>query len=150
MPAILSSPPWLTARGKTRTGRRSERKRRDTRYPPRMDLGLRGRVAMVAAASKGIGRAVARSLVREGCPVSICSRNPAHLAEAKRHIEDGSSDALVLAIPADVSRAEDLKDWYAATLEAFGRVEILVTNTGGPPAARSLQATAEQWSAHIE
>jgi len=115
-----------------------------------MDLGLRGRVAMVAAASKGIGRAVARSLVREGCPVSICSRNPAHLAEAKRHIEDGSSDALVLAIPADVSRAEDLKDWYAATLEAFGRVEILVTNTGGPPAARSLEATEEQWRAGID
>lgn len=101
-----------------------------------MDLGINGRVAMVAAASKGLGRAVAEALAAEGCSLSICSRSGPDYGD--------------LSVACDVSKAEDLQRWYEATIERFGRVDILVTNTGGPPAAPFLKLTEEQWSSGIE
>jgi 3-oxoacyl-[acyl-carrier protein] reductase len=82
-----------------------------------MDLGIRNRVAMVAAASKGLGRAIAESLAREGCRLSVCSRSVPSFGD--------------LAVACDVSKAEDLQRWYDQTIERFGQVDILVTNTGG-------------------
>ena len=101
-----------------------------------MDLGINGRVAMVAAASKGLGRAIAEALAGEGCKLSLCSRSVPDFGD--------------LAIACDVSKADDLQRWYDATIERFGQVDILVTNTGGPPAASFLKLTEEQWQLGIE
>jgi len=103
-----------------------------------MDLGISGRVAMVAAASKGIGRACAEALREAGCRVSICAR----------HVDGiGWAD---LALPGDVSQAADLERWHAATAAKLGDVDILVTNTGGPPVARFLALDEDRWRAGIE
>jgi 3-oxoacyl-[acyl-carrier protein] reductase len=101
-----------------------------------MDLGIRNRVAMVAAASKGLGRAIAQSLAAEGCRLSVCSRSAPDFGD--------------LSVACDVSKAEDLQRWYDATIERFGQVDILVTNTGGPPAATFLKLTEEQWQSGID
>lgn len=110
-----------------------------------MDLGIRNRVAMIAAASKGLGRAVAEALAREGCRVSICSRSLDSLEPVRQSIGNDT-----LAVACDVSKAEDLQRWYDATIERFGQVDILVTNTGGPPAATFLRLTEEQWQLGID
>lgn len=111
-----------------------------------MDLGIRNRVAMVAAASKGLGRAMAEALATEGCRVSICSRS----LESLQPVVDGIGAEQALAVACDVSNAEDLKRWYDATIERFGQVDILITNTGGPPAAPFLKLTEEQWRGGID
>ncbi len=104
-----------------------------------MDLGINDRVAMVAAASKGLGRAIAEALAAEGCRLSVCSRS--------RPLEPvRPPSAMTLSVACDVSKAEDLQRWYDATIERFGQVDILVTNTGGPPAAPFLKLTEEQWA----
>lgn len=113
-----------------------------------MDLGINGRVAMVAAASKGLGRAVAEALGREGCRLSICSRSTDNLDEARHTIEGAGGE--VLAVACDVSNPADLERWVEATTATFGKVDILVTNTGGPPAARFMQLTEEQWRSGVE
>ena len=113
-----------------------------------MELGIGGRVAMVAAASKGLGRAVAEALVREGCRVSICSRSEESLAPARSALESAGGE--VLAVACDVSRADDLRRWFDATVAKFGQVDILVTNTGGPPAAKFQALTEEQWRDGID
>ena len=110
-----------------------------------MDLGIEGRVAMVAAASKGLGRAAAAALLKEGCRVSICGRDREALAEARAGLGNP-----VLAVPCDVSQPAALEDWYKATLEAFGQVDILVTNTGGPPAATFMDLTEAQWEGGVQ
>jgi len=101
-----------------------------------MDLGIKGRVAMIAAASKGLGRATAEALAREGCVISVCSRSKPSFGD--------------LAVACDVTNADDLQNWYAATIEKFGQVDILVTNTGGPPAANFMTLTEEQWRLGID
>src|SRR5438105_14142417 len=99
-----------------------------------MDLGIGGRVAMVAAASKGIGLAVATALAREGCKVSICSRDAAGLETAREKIRAEAPRAAVQVFPCDVMKAEDLEAWHRATAEESGPTDILVPNTGRPPA----------------
>ena len=111
-----------------------------------MDLGLRGRVAMVAAASKGIGRAIAEALVSEGCRVSISARGKDALDSARDAMRQRHAGGEVLACAADVRQPEELERWHAESAAAFGPVDILVTNTGGPPAARFLDLTEEQWA----
>ncbi len=91
-----------------------------------MDLGIGGRVAMVAAASKGIGLAAATALAREGCKVSICSRDPAALSTAREKILAEAPGAAVQAFPCDVMKAEDLEAWHRATAEESGPADILV------------------------
>lgn len=113
-----------------------------------MDLGIKGRVAMVAAASKGLGRAVAEALAKEGCRLSICSRSTDNLDEARQSIESAGGE--VLAMACDVSSPADLERWVEATIATFGKVDILVTNTGGPPAAKFMQLTEEQWRSGID
>lgn len=115
-----------------------------------MDLKIRGRVAMVAAASKGIGKGVARSLLAEGCRVSICARSEEDLEKASEALARETPGGEIRAWPCDVTKREDLEGWHAKTVEAFGPVEILVTNTGGPPAARFENLTEEQWQAGVE
>ncbi|NIM19389.1 MAG: SDR family oxidoreductase [Candidatus Latescibacteria bacterium] len=97
-----------------------------------MDLKLKDRVAAVAASSQGLGYAAALELAREGARVGICSRDTGRIAEAARRIikETGSE---VFAHKADVSRKEDARRFVDAVAEQFGRLDILVTNAGGPP-----------------
>src|SRR5687768_7614837 len=115
-----------------------------------MDLGISGRVAMVAAASKGIGRAIALGLAEEGCRVSICARSEENLESARHDLEALIGPHEVLTVAADVSKTDDLENWYKRTVERFGTVDILVTNTGGPPAARFLQLSDEQWESGFQ
>jgi 3-oxoacyl-[acyl-carrier protein] reductase len=101
-----------------------------------MDFGINGKVALVAAASKGFGRAVAAQLATEGCRVAICARNRAPLEQAAREIErdvqPGNVAAVVLPVVADVSNPDDCRRFVETTAERWGGVDILVTNTGGP------------------
>ncbi len=115
-----------------------------------MNLGISGRVAMVAAASKGIGLAVATALAKEGCRVAICSRDAASLEAARKKIQTEASDAVVHVFPCDVTSAEALEAWHRAVTEELGPVDILVTNTGGPPAATFLNLTEELWRRGID
>lgn len=105
---------------------------------------------MVAAASKGIGFAVARGLAEEGCKVSICARTEETLEMARQQLIAIAGDGRVAAQRCDVSVAEDLARWYAHTVSTLGPVDILVTNTGGPPAAPFLDLSEEQWQAGYE
>ena len=115
-----------------------------------MDLGLRGKTAMVAAASKGLGRGVAGALAREGARVSIAARTRTGLDEAERALRAVAPDAELLSVETDVSRAEDLERWHARTVERFGDPDLLVTNTGGPPAGRFLEVGDDAWRAGID
>ncbi len=114
-----------------------------------MDLGLKGKAALVAAASKGMGKACALGLAAEGVRVAICSRSEADLLAAAGEIRE-TTKAEVLAVPADVTRLADIKRVVARTVEAFGGVDILVANAGGPPAGGFDQMTEEQWQAAFE
>lgn len=98
-----------------------------------MDLGLTGKVAIVAAASKGLGKAVAMGLAREGARVTIFSRDANRIQLAANEIRQVTG-AEILDLMADATRAEDLARVFDATLRQFGQLDVLVTNAGGPPA----------------
>ena len=111
-----------------------------------MDLGLRDKVALVTAASQGMGKAVALGLAREGAKVAICSRRQQAIATAGEEISR-ETGAEVLALAADVTRAEDIERVVASTVERFGRLDILVTNAGGPPPGRFPDFADADWQA---
>src|ERR1017187_7740193 len=98
-----------------------------------MDLGIKGKVAMVAAASQGLGFAIARALAAEGAQVSIAARKAETIGAAAARIAE-QTGAQVMASVADVGSAEAIEAWHRATVERFGGVDLLVTNSGGPPA----------------
>ena len=98
-----------------------------------MDLGLEGKVALVTAASKGLGRASALALVEEGAKVAINSRDP----ERVRATADEMGPD-VLALPDDVTDPDAPRRLVGATVERFGRLDILVANAGGPPKGRAI------------
>jgi len=114
-----------------------------------MDLGLKGRVAIVAAASKGLGRAVAEELAREGCEVAICARNAQALERASREIEQACGRS-VFSRAMDVTSAESVREFVEAVDRKFGRVDICVTNAGGPPAKKFLEISLEDWRAAVD
>jgi 3-oxoacyl-[acyl-carrier protein] reductase len=99
-----------------------------------MDLGLNGKVAFVAASSQGLGKAVALLLAQEGASVVICGRNKKTLEEAAKQIR--AAGATVLSLVGDLSNATDRDYLIAETLKEYGKVDVLVTNTGGPPAGK--------------
>jgi len=96
-----------------------------------MDLGLTGKAALVAAASKGLGKASAMALAAEGARVAICARSPERLEKTAQEIRDATG-AEVVAVPADLSTAAGISDVVAASAERFGGIDILVNNSGGP------------------
>ena len=112
--------------------------------PHAMDLGLRGRTAAVMAASEGIGRAVADRLAEAGCDLVLCARREAPLFEAAREIEKRSG-VRVHAVVADVRELHDLERFFDAVEMEAGRLDILVTNHGGPPHGRLMDLTDDQW-----
>lgn len=97
-----------------------------------MDLGLKGKVAIVAASSKGMGRATAMGLAAEGARVTMLARGEAELLRAAEEIR-GRCQAEVLAVPADVTKSEDITRVVQKTVGRWGRLDILVSNAGGPP-----------------
>ena len=114
-----------------------------------MDLGLKGKVALVLAASKGLGRASAAALASEGALVTIGARDRQALEQAAQEIQR-ESGSRVLAVPTDVTKAEEIQAIVAATLREFGRIDILVNNAGGPPAGTFETFDDAQWQAAFE
>jgi 3-oxoacyl-[acyl-carrier protein] reductase len=114
-----------------------------------MDLGLKGRVALVAASSQGIGLATAEAFAAEGCRVAMCARNREVLnagAETirKQHKAEVLAEAFDVTDPAAVTR------FVAEVVAKFGSVDICVTNAGGPPAKGFLAASLEEWQKAID
>ncbi len=114
-----------------------------------MNLGLQGKVALVTAASRGLGRAVALELAREGARVAICARQEGPLEEAAAAIRRDTG-AEVIAVPADVADPQGVERVVEATLFRFGQIDILVTNAGGPPPGRFLDFTPADWEAAVQ
>jgi 3-oxoacyl-[acyl-carrier protein] reductase len=109
-----------------------------------VNLGLKGKVALVAASSKGLGRAVADEMGAEGASLVMCARDAGHLDEAKLAISERCG-VDVVAVPADLSDPEQLDRVVADGLGHFGKIDILVTNTGGPPAGPFEDHSREVW-----
>jgi 3-oxoacyl-[acyl-carrier protein] reductase len=114
-----------------------------------MDLGLKGRVAIVAAASKGIGRAVAEEFAKEGCDVAICARTAADLERAANEIGQANKHP-VFWRPVDVTNHDAVRAFVQEVDEKYGRIDICVTNAGGPPAKKFLQISLDDWRAAVE
>lgn len=102
-----------------------------------MDLGLKNRVAVVLAASSGIGLGIATVLAQEGCNLAICARDASRLASVAEKIRSDTG-VQVLAEVADVGNANSLDRFFDQVFGAFGKVDILVNNSGGPPPGKSL------------
>ena len=114
-----------------------------------MDLGLKGRVALVAASSQGLGLATAEAFAAEGCRVAMCARNQQTLtAGADKIREHYRTDVLTEAF--DVTEPEAVSRFVAAIVGKFGSVDICVTNAGGPPAKGFLAATLEDWQRAVD
>lgn len=109
-----------------------------------MDLGLAGRVALVTAASKGMGKASAMGLAAEGARVVMCARTESDLKTAAEEIR-AKTRAEVLAVPADVTKKDDVNALVDRAVKTFGHVDILVANAGGPPRGYFEDMTDEQW-----
>lgn len=109
-----------------------------------MDLGLKGKVALVAGASQGIGKAIAERFAQEGARVSICARGEEKLQETAESIRKKTGGE-VLAVTADMTVAEDIQRFVVETAAQFGRLDIVVTNAGGPPPGEFMQLTDADW-----
>jgi 3-oxoacyl-[acyl-carrier protein] reductase len=109
-----------------------------------MDFQIKDRVAIVAASSQGLGLAVATALAREGAKLAICSRK-AEALEKARHSIEAATGVEVLALPCDVTVEVEVQRFVAATLNRFGRIDICVTNAGGPPFKRFADTTIADW-----
>ena len=114
-----------------------------------MNLGLKDRVALVAASSQGIGRATAEAFAAEGCRVAMCARNPQTLQAAAEQIRK-QHNVEVMAEAFDVSDAGAVGRFVTSVAKKFGSVDICVTNAGGPPAKGFLAASLEEWQRALE
>ena len=113
-----------------------------------MDLGLRDQVALVTASSKGLGRATALRLAREGTKVTICARGEEALHAVRDEIAGFGGEALAVAI--DVSRPGAGRELVEATLERFGRLDILIGNAGGPPPGGFMDLDESDWEQAVQ
>lgn len=114
-----------------------------------MDLGLKDKVAVVAAASQGLGFAVANELAAEGARVAICSRDAQRIDAATKQIAERTG-AQVLGIVADVTKPADVDRFVQAAVERWGTVHIAVANAGGPPAKEFDAISLEEWHKSVE
>jgi 3-oxoacyl-[acyl-carrier protein] reductase len=113
-----------------------------------MDLGLKGKVAMVAGASRGLGYAVAEALAREGALVAISSSNQGSIDDAARRLSSGGAGVVATAV--DVRNGDQIAAWTKKTIDQFGGVDLLMTNAGGPPAGASLSFDDAAWQNAID
>jgi 3-oxoacyl-[acyl-carrier protein] reductase len=109
-----------------------------------MDLGLKNKVAFVAASSQGLGKSVALELAREGANVIICGRNRENLEKTKQEIEKTTNTKL-LALTGDLSIATERDSIIKNALQLYSTIDILVTNTGGPPTGKIEELKQEDW-----
>ena len=114
-----------------------------------MDLGLQDKVALVAASSKGLGYGIAKALAANGAKVSLCSRSAADVAAAAEAIAIACG-AATLASACDVRAAADIQAWVDKTVAAWGAVDCLVVNAGGPPAKTLKEVSEEDFQAAFE
>jgi 3-oxoacyl-[acyl-carrier protein] reductase len=113
-----------------------------------MDLGLKGKVAMVAGASRGLGFSVADVLAREGAIVSMSSSNQAAIDEAAKRI--GTTGTPVVGTVVDVRNGDHIAAWAHTTIERFGGIDLLFTNSGGPPAGATLSFDDAAWQNAVD
>ncbi len=109
-----------------------------------MDLGLKDRVAIVAASSQGLGKGVALALAREGAKLAICARTPDTIQAAAEEIRKVTG-AEVLARAMDVTAGDQVRELVEETQRRFGRIDVCVTNAGGPPAKTFAETSADDW-----
>ena len=114
-----------------------------------MDLGLKDRVALVAASSQGLGKAVAVGLAREGAKLALCARTEATLAATAEEIRH-ETGVEVLARAVDVTVDEQVRGVVQAALAHYGRLDIAVANAGGPPAKPFAATTPEDWQRAVQ
>ena len=114
-----------------------------------MQLGLTGKIAMVAGASRGLGFGVARALAREGALVSLSSRS-GEAAEAAAQAIRKETGTQVLAMACDVKSGDAISAWHKATVDKFGGLDLLMTNSGGPPAGPALKFDDAAWQGAFE
>ena len=114
-----------------------------------MDLGIRDRVAIVAASSRGLGKAVAAALAAEGARLAMCSRSAPGIEAAAREVA-GKYGVEVFHRAVDLTNREQVREFVRETAERFGRIDICVTNAGGPPAKTFLNISLEEWLAAVE
>jgi 3-oxoacyl-[acyl-carrier protein] reductase len=114
-----------------------------------VELGLNGKVALVAASSKGLGKASALALAREGARVTVCARSQHTLDATAAEIRQ-ETGAEVLAVAADLNTADGIDSVIAATAERFAAIDILVNNSGGPPIGSFATMTDDDWRAGFE
>lgn len=114
-----------------------------------MDLGLQGKIALVSAASKGLGYGVARALARDGAKVSICSREAGNVERTAQSLRD-ETGADILASVCDVTKPDQITAWVEQTVAAWGRIDALLVNAGGPPGGLALEMTDAQWQSAFE
>src|SRR4030095_7086445 len=109
-----------------------------------MDLGLKDKVAFVAASSMGLGKSVAMELAQEGANLIICARNKGNLEKTKREIEK-LTNATVLALTGDLSIRDEREKIIKNALQVYHSIHILVTNTGGPPTGKFEALNQKDW-----
>ncbi len=114
-----------------------------------MDLGIKDKVAIVAASSKGLGKAVAFGLAREGVKLTLCARGKDELDRTAKEIASETSSE-VLALDCDVSKTADIKKVVGETIKKYSRIDIMVNNAGGPPTGAFLDFSLEDWQRAIE
>ena len=114
-----------------------------------MDLGLRGKNALVVASSQGLGKAVAMELAKEGANVMLTSRNEASLQEAKSEIEQVASGTVAY-YAGDITKVDDIKALVAETRKRLGKIDILLNNAGGPPSGVFDDFEDQDWEAAFE
>jgi len=110
-----------------------------------MDLGIKGKVVLITAASKGLGYAVAEQMLAEGAQVAISSRNEENIKQAADRLSQGGKYD-VFYIPADLSKSDDVDHLMDQVLNHFGQVDILICNTGGPKTSDFVDTGYEDWS----
>jgi len=109
-----------------------------------MDLGLRGKVALVCGGSRGIGFAAAEEFAREGAKLAVCARDAAALSVARERLAVHGGE--ILTIEADLATAEGIEATIAAVRSRYEQVDVLITNTGGPPTGPALAADWAAWT----
>jgi 3-oxoacyl-[acyl-carrier protein] reductase len=113
-----------------------------------MDLGLKDHVALITASSRGLGKAAAMEFAREGARVAICARSD-QLEKTAAEIRD-QTHAEVLAVRADLTKPSDIESLVEQTHQHFGRIDILITNNGGPKPGNFLDLGPEDWNHAVE
>jgi 3-oxoacyl-[acyl-carrier protein] reductase len=114
-----------------------------------MDLGLKGKVAIITGSSRGIGLETALYLVKEGAEVTICARNKKRLEEAQAHILEQTGQEVLL-VEADVTKEQDCERIVSATIEKYGRLDILVNNAGTSQAHHFNEVGTELWQQDLD